>query len=136
MAEWQTRSTQNRVPKGVWVQVPLRAPGTILRLALPKQNLNKTLLAKMRALKILVFAEATSFLILLLIAMPLKYMAGLPAAVKIAGWIHGLLFVLFCACLAVAFFSAKINLKRSATIFVASLIPFAPFCLEWKTSDS
>jgi hypothetical protein len=26
VAEWQTRSTQNRVPKGVWVQVPPRVP--------------------------------------------------------------------------------------------------------------
>jgi len=40
-------------------------------------------------------AEGISFLVLLLIAMPLKYFFQLPMAVKIIGWIHGLLFVSF-----------------------------------------
>ena len=40
-------------------------------------------------------AEGTSFLILLLIAMPLKYMADMPLMVKYTGWAHGLLFVLY-----------------------------------------
>jgi integral membrane protein len=40
-------------------------------------------------------AEGISFLVLLLIAMPLKYFFQQPMAVKIAGWIHGFLFVLF-----------------------------------------
>ena len=39
--------------------------------------------------------EAVSFLLLLGVAMPLKYFAGMPLAVKIAGWIHGLLFIAF-----------------------------------------
>lgn len=90
----------------------------------------------MQALKILIFVEATSFLILLLIAMPLKYLAGLPAAVKWVGWIHGILFILFCFALAAAFFSAKIGFRRSVIIFIASLLPFAPFCLEWKSGES
>jgi integral membrane protein len=37
--------------------------------------------------------EAISFLVLLAVGMPLKYLAGIPLAVKICGWIHGLLFV-------------------------------------------
>ena len=40
--------------------------------------------------------EAVSFLLLLGVAMPLKYFAGMPLAVKFAGWIHGLLFLAFC----------------------------------------
>ena len=40
-------------------------------------------------------AEGISFLILLLIAMPLKYLMQIPEAVKIMGWIHGGLFVAF-----------------------------------------
>ena len=39
-------------------------------------------------------AEGVSFLVLLLIAMPLKYLAGFPLAVKIAGSIHGILLLL------------------------------------------
>jgi len=40
-------------------------------------------------------AEGISFLVLLLIAMPLKYFFQQPMAVKIIGWIHGLLFIIF-----------------------------------------
>ena len=44
-------------------------------------------------------AEAVSFLVLLGVAMPLKYLAGMPQAVKVVGWAHGLLFMGFCAAL-------------------------------------
>ena len=40
-------------------------------------------------------AEGISFLVLLTIAMPLKYFFHLPIAVKIFGWMHGILFVSF-----------------------------------------
>lgn len=40
-------------------------------------------------------AEGTSFLVLLLIAMPLKYMANMPLMVKYVGWVHGVLFILY-----------------------------------------
>jgi integral membrane protein len=43
------------------------------------------------------FAEGVSFLVLLLIAMPLKYFANLPIAVTIVGGLHGFLFVAFVA---------------------------------------
>lgn len=49
----------------------------------------------MRYFRILSYAEAASLLVLLLIAMPLKYLAGLPEAVRIAGTIHGVLFLMF-----------------------------------------
>jgi integral membrane protein len=39
--------------------------------------------------------EGYSFLILLFIAMPLKYMAGIPLATKVVGMIHGILFFAF-----------------------------------------
>ena len=39
--------------------------------------------------------EAISYLILLLIAMPLKYIFDIPEAVKYMGWVHGWLFVPF-----------------------------------------
>ena len=42
------------------------------------------------------YAEAISFLVLLGVAMPLKYLAGMPMAVKVVGWIHGVLFVAYC----------------------------------------
>lgn len=62
--------------------------------------------------------------------MPLKYFAGLPAAVKIAGLVHGLLFLLFCFALARVMWTAKWSIGRGALIFVAALLPFGPFVVD------
>ena len=74
--------------------------------------------------------EGVSFLILLAVAMPLKYLAGLPQAVKIVGWLHGLLFVAFCAALLHTTIVARWPLTRAALVFIASLIPFGPFLID------
>lgn len=76
--------------------------------------------------------EAVSFLVLLGIAMPLKYAAGMPEAVKIVGWIHGLLFVLFCLALANAKLKTNLSFGLAALVFVAALLPFGPFVIDKK----
>jgi hypothetical protein len=55
-------------------------------------QLVKTQLGRLR---IIGFVEGLSFLILLGIAMPLKYFFGLPETVRVVGMAHGLLFVLY-----------------------------------------
>ena len=79
--------------------------------------------------------EAVSYLVLLLIAMPLKYLAGIPSAVKVVGSIHGLLFVVFCVALLRVLITARWPLGRAALVFIASLLPFAPFFLDSKMKD-
>ena len=74
--------------------------------------------------------EGISFLVLLGIAMPLKYMAGLPMAVKVVGWIHGVLFVIFCLALLQTMIVAKWPLGRAVMVFVVSVVPFGPFVLD------
>lgn len=76
--------------------------------------------------------EGASFLILLGIAMPLKYLAGMPLAVKVVGWAHGVLFVAFCFLLLQAMLVMGWSFARSAVVFVASLLPFGPFLLDRK----
>ena len=49
----------------------------------------------MGRLRLIAFLEGLSLLVLLGIAMPLKYLAGQPAAVRYVGMTHGLLFVLY-----------------------------------------
>lgn len=85
--------------------------------------------------------EAISFLILLFIAMPLKYFYGMPEAVKITGMAHGGLFVLFCLALYRVMMNTSWPLSRAALLFIASVIPFAPFFIdrrmrEWAAEDS
>lgn len=86
-------------------------------------------------LRRLALIEGVSFLVLLGIAMPLKYLAGMPVAVKIAGWSHGLLFVAFCFALLQTMLVTGWPFSRCATVFVASLLPFGPFVLDRKVVE-
>src|SRR5687767_11527515 len=79
--------------------------------------------------------EGISFLVLLGIAMPLKYFAGRPVPVKIAGWAHGILFVIFCAALLRVMIVARWPVKRCALVFVAGLLPFGPFLLDRRMAE-
>jgi integral membrane protein len=74
--------------------------------------------------------EAVSFLVLLGIAMPLKYLAGIPLAVKVVGWAHGVLFVWFCVALGRAKLRAELPIVQVLGIFVAALVPFGPFVID------
>ena len=85
--------------------------------------------------------EGVSFLVLLGIAMPLKYFANMPIAVKITGWAHGILFVIFCAALLRTKLIARWPVWRCAVVLVAGFLPFGPFLLdhriaEWEKNES
>lgn len=62
--------------------------------------------------------------------MPLKYIWELPLAVRIAGSVHGVLFILFLAALAVVVFDRGWDRKRTALALLASLVPFGTFPLD------
>lgn len=83
-------------------------------------------------LRILALVEGLSFLVLLLIAMPLKYLAGMPLAVKVVGWAHGGLFVALCVVLVWTMIVARWPMGRGALVFVAALVPFGPFLLDGR----
>src|SRR5688572_9414430 len=84
----------------------------------------------MSGLRKTAWAEGISFLLLLGVAMPLKYAAGRPGAVKVFGWIHGALFVLLCAVLAAEARRRRWPWTRSLAVFVAALLPFGPFLFD------
>jgi integral membrane protein len=71
--------------------------------------------------------EGLSYLTLLGIAMPLKYIWGMPLAVKYVGWAHGILFILYFVLLTALFGSKKISLKNTLKAGVLAFIPFG-----WK----
>jgi integral membrane protein len=80
--------------------------------------------------------EGISFLVLLGIAMPLKYMAGMPMAVRVTGMIHGVLFLLFLLVIFQAWGNKALTTKQSALAFLASLIPFGPFLIDRRLAES
>jgi len=86
-------------------------------------------------LRIVGLCEAISFLVLLGIAMPLKYIWHMPIAVKIAGSIHGILFITFCIALARAKSHSKWSIGRAAQIFIAALLPFGPFVIDRRMKE-
>ena len=84
----------------------------------------------MRALRQLALVEGISTLILFLVAMPLKYLAGMPLAVTIAGSIHGFLFVALVLMLFVAIWKVPISPRLAAVGVAAAIVPGGPFLLE------
>lgn len=85
-------------------------------------------------LRLFGFAEGVSYLILLLIAMPLKYAAGMPTAVQVVGMAHGVLFVLYVLAAFATAWACRWSLLRLAVTLLASLIPVGTFLLEprWR----
>jgi integral membrane protein len=86
-----------------------------------------TPLSRLRLVGIL---EGVSFLVLLGVAMPLKYLAGLPQAVRIVGSLHGVLFLLFLLVLAQAAAAYRWPWLRVLGAVVAAVLPFGPFVLD------
>jgi integral membrane protein len=85
------------------------------------------LLTYLGRLRITALVEGWSFLILLFIAMPLKYFAGIPEAVRIVGMAHGVLFILYVIFIFIVTIEKKWSLKVLFLLFLASLVPFATF---------
>ena len=76
--------------------------------------------------------EAVSYLLLLFIAMPLKYLWSMPLAVRVVGSIHGALFVIFCIALWRVLMHTKWPFSRAMLVFIASLLPFVPFFIDHR----
>ena len=82
------------------------------------------------------YAEGVSFLLLLFIAMPLKYMAGIPLAVSIVGAAHGFLFVAYVVAALYMAWRNRWSFKILTLAVIASVIPFGPFLLEKRVFPS
>jgi integral membrane protein len=90
-------------------------------------NLLRTPIGRLR---VIAFVEGCSFLLLLGVAMPLKYFFGMPVAVRVVGSIHGGLFVFFCAALLHVMFAERWSLWRGMAVFASSLAPFGTFMMD------
>lgn len=82
--------------------------------------------------RLLAMIEGTSLLVLLLIAMPLKYYAGITQVVPVVGMIHGLLFM--------AFMVASLNVSHKLNwsmffwllVFISSIVPAGTYLMDLK----
>ena len=81
-------------------------------------------------LRLIGIIEGASYVALLFIAMPLKYLADMPQAVRVVGAVHGLLFVLFCFALLQVFVTRRLTFLQSDGTFIASLVPFGTWLID------
>jgi integral membrane protein len=74
--------------------------------------------------------EGASFVLLLGVAMPLKRFAGMPEAVTVVGWAHGILFMLYVGVAAHAYYLAKLSRASLLWALGAAVVPLGPFLLD------
>lgn len=88
-------------------------------------------------LRFIGITEGISFLVLLLVAMPLKYYFGMPMMVKIVGWLHGVLFIAYIIAVLLAIKAMQWNWFSVGVALAASLIPIGTFVLDrsWKKRE-
>ena len=90
-------------------------------------------LARLRLLGLL---EGSSFLLLLGVAMPLKYLAGMPQMVRVVGALHGALFVLFVGAVLRVAIEQRWPVRAVLEALAAAVLPFGPFVLDARLRRS
>ena len=93
-------------------------------------TLTKAQNSALKNLTIMGYLEGTSFLLLLGIAMPLKYMMGITEAVKYIGMAHGGLFIAYILMLLIATNKIKMPLWAMPAGVLGSFLPFGPFIFD------
>lgn len=95
-----------------------------------RAKLNSMISLAESRLRLLGLAEGLSFILLMFIAMPLKYAFGQPSAVRIVGSIHGGLFVIYVLIVLGIALVQKWRLTRVILALAVSVIPFGPFLFD------
>ncbi len=83
-------------------------------------------------LKKMALVEGTTLLLLMFIAVPLKYKLGMPEAVYIMGRVHAAAFLLYLAMLIISFARKNLTLYHFVLGVIAAFIPFGSFVYERK----
>ena len=89
--------------------------------------MSSTLLGRLRLLGLL---EGVSCVLLFLVAMPLKYAAGMPQLIFPVGLAHGVLFVFYLALAAWVAKQRKWPLVRLVVAFGAAVVPGGTFAFD------
>ncbi len=78
------------------------------------------------------FLEGVSYILLLFIAVPIKYLVKNEIYVKLLGMPHGILFIIYIIFALIYSVKKKLEIKTAALILVASVIPFGTFYIDKK----
>jgi len=94
--------------------------------------MKKYILDRIERFRLVALGEGVSFLVLLGIAMPLKYIWGEPVLVEIVGMVHGLLFILYIALTVDVKLKLHWSLGKTLLAMAGSVVPFGTF---WVTAN-
>ena len=83
-----------------------------------------------KRLRIIGYIEGILYILLMFVAMPLKYLADAPQMVSWTGWVHGVLFVIYCLVLLQVMIVKSWNIWTASIPFIAALVPFGPFFID------
>jgi integral membrane protein len=92
-------------------------------------HLNKKIITLFR---IIAFLEGTSYLLLLFVGVPFKYLNGNDYIVKLLGMPHGLLFVAYILLALLLALNQKWSFRKKLIVLFSSIIPFGTFYVEFK----
>lgn len=90
------------------------------------------MLSTLNLFRLIAFLEGVSYILLLGVGVPLKYLGDNPVLVKTLGMPHGLLFIAYIALAIFIQLDVKWNKKTFVLVLLASLIPFGTFYIDKK----
>ena len=85
-----------------------------------------------KAFRLISFLEGLSYLLLLFVAVPIKYFQGDESYVKMLGMPHGILFIGYIVLAIIIQKQMKWNLKTLGIVSLASIVPFGTFYIDKK----
>lgn len=87
---------------------------------------------QMKLFRFIAFLEGLSYLLLLFVATPVKYILDDPTYVKLLGMPHGVLFMAYIVFSVFMSFKQKWSIKVLLVVLLASIIPFGTFYVDKK----
>jgi integral membrane protein len=89
-------------------------------------------LAILNRFRVISITEGISMLVLVFIAMPLKWIFELPKMVTYVGWIHGVLFIVYMLVLFPTSRKLRWEFRKAVFGVIAAILPFGPFLFDRK----
>lgn len=86
----------------------------------------------MKLFRITALLEGLSYILLLFVAVPVKYQLGDPTYVKLLGMPHGILFVAYVGFAFYLKMEQNWSLKTLAVVLLGSILPFGTFYVDKK----
>ena len=85
-----------------------------------------------KILRVISYLEGISYILLLFVAVPIKYYANDPSLVKLIGLPHGLLFVAYVILSLVNSKKYNWSFIKTVVVLISSIIPFGTFYVDYK----